>query len=150
MRAVIQRVSRADVKIGGTITGEIERGLLVLVAIAPPDTAADGEWLAEKIAGLRIFPDEAGQMNRSVREISGGILVVSQFTLLASTRKGTRPSFNGAASPSLAKELYQRFLEQMTAAVGRPAACGDFGAEMQISLVNEGPVTLIIDSQQRE
>jgi D-aminoacyl-tRNA deacylase len=150
MRAVIQRVSRADVKIGGNLAGEIGPGLLVLLGIAREDTAADGEWLAEKLVRLRIFADDAGQMNRSLQETGGGILVVSQFTLLASTRKGTRPSFNGAADPGPAKALYELFLRQIATALSRPVACGEFGAEMQVSLVNDGPVTLIVDSKQRE
>lgn len=147
---MIQRVSRADVKIGGKVAGEIASGLLVLLGIAPGDTDADGSWLAEKIVRLRIFADDAGQMNRSVVEIGGGVLVVSQFTLFASTRKGTRPSFHGAAQPERAKALYEKFREQMTLALGRTVASGEFGADMQVSLVNDGPVTLIIDSAQRE
>ena len=143
MRAVIQRVSSASVSIEGTVRGAIGPGLLVLLGIAPDDSPADGEWLARKLCGLRIFPDEAGQMNRSVEDIAGGILVVSQFTLFASTRKGTRPSFNGAASPGLAKELYHAFLDQLAAVRGglRPA-CGEFAAMMQVALVNDGPVTI--------
>lgn len=132
------------------MAGEIGPGLLVLLGIAAEDTEADGAWLAEKIARLRIFADAADQMNRSVQEAGGGILVVSQFTLLASTRKGTRPSFNGAAKPAPAKALYERFLRQMATALDRPVACGEFGADMQVSLVNDGPVTLIIDSRERE
>lgn len=150
MRAVIQRVSRADVKIDGKIAGEIGAGLLILLGVAEGDISADGEWLAAKIARLRIFPDEAGQMNRSVEEISGGILVVSQFTLIASTRKGTRPSFNDAAKPEVARPLYESFLAQIETALGRAVARGEFGASMQVSLVNDGPVTLIIDSRARE
>lgn len=150
MRAVIQRVSSASVSIDGAITGEIGTGLLVLVGVAQADTPEDGEWLAQKITRLRIFPDEAGQMNRSVQDVGGGILVVSQFTLFASTRKGTRPSFNGAGAPALAEELYLRFVEQTSAALGRPAATGRFAAMMQVSLVNDGPVTIIIDTKARE
>jgi D-tyrosyl-tRNA(Tyr) deacylase len=150
MRAVIQRVTQADVKIDGGIAGEISAGLLVLLGVAEGDTASDGEWLAAKIARLRIFADEAGQMNRSVAETSGGVLVVSQFTLIASTRKGTRPSFNDAAKPDHARPLYETFLVQLETALGRRVARGEFGASMQVSLVNDGPVTLIIDSRLRE
>lgn len=150
MRAVIQRAARASVTIEGRVAGEIQRGLLVLVAVAEGDTAADGEWLAAKLAALRIFPDDEGRMNRSVVDIGGGILVVSQFTLFASTRKGTRPSFNGAAAPAVAIPLYEQFLAQTEAALGRTVARGEFGASMQVELVNDGPVTLIIDTRDRD
>ncbi|MBI5766741.1 MAG: D-tyrosyl-tRNA(Tyr) deacylase [Verrucomicrobia bacterium] len=159
MRAVVQRVSSARVTIDGRVAGAIERGLLVLLGIAPTDTAADGEWLAQKIAALRIFEDAEGRMNRSVVDVAaaGGalrpdtptVLVVSQFTLFASTRKGTRPSFNDAAKPDLAIPLYEKFLAQMEAALGRTVARGEFGAMMQVALVNDGPVTLIIDTRER-
>jgi D-tyrosyl-tRNA(Tyr) deacylase len=150
MRLVIQRVSSARVTIGDRVAGEISRGLLVLLGIATTDSAEDGEWLAQKIAKLRIFPDDAGQMNRSVQDIAGGVLVVSQFTLIASTRKGTRPSFNDAARPEHAQPLYERFLAQLESALGRSVARGEFGADMQVALVNDGPVTLVIDSRARE
>lgn len=150
MRLVLQRVSSAGVTIAGRVAGQIERGLLVLVGIESADTAADGEWLAQKIVKLRIFADEAGQMNKSVADIGGGILLISQFTLHASTQKGTRPSFNAAARPEHAKPLYEQFIAQLSAALGRPVQTGEFGAMMQVALVNDGPVTLIIDSQQRE
>jgi len=150
MRVVIQRVSRADVKIDGKTAGEIERGLLVLLGVAQGDTSDDAAWLAGKIAQLRIFPDETGAMNRSVRDSGGGVLVISQFTLLASTRKGTRPSFNDAAKPAEARMLYESFLSQLEAALGQAVARGEFGANMQVSLINDGPVTLIIDSRVRE
>jgi D-aminoacyl-tRNA deacylase len=150
MRAVIQRVTRADVKIAGNTVGEITGGLVVLLAVADNDTPTEGEWLAGKIARLRIFADSAGLMNRSLEETGGGVLVISQFTLLASTRKGTRPSFNRAAPPELARTLYENFLRQMEAALGRSVACGEFGGDMQVSLLNDGPVTLVIDSQLRE
>jgi D-tyrosyl-tRNA(Tyr) deacylase len=150
MRAVVQRVSSASVSIDGHVTGEIQRGLLVLLGIAPYDSVDDGAWLAQKLAALRIFEDESGKMNRSVVDLGGGVLVVSQFTLFASTRKGTRPSFNDAAKPDIAIPLYERFLAQMATALGRSVACGKFGAMMQVSLVNDGPVTLIIDSRERE
>lgn len=150
MRAVLQRVSHADVSIAGRVAGAIDRGLLVLLGIGRDDTPADAEWLIQKIVRLRIFPDDAGQMNRSVQDIAGGLLVVSQFTLLASTRKGTRPSFNDAARPELARPLYEQFLQLAAAALGRPVAAGEFGADMQVTLVNDGPVTLVLDSRQRE
>lgn len=150
MRAVIQRVSSASVTIDGVVNGQISSGLLVLLGIAQGDTAGDGEWLAQKIAKLRIFSDEAGQMNRSVVDIGGDILVVSQFTLFASTRKGTRPSFNAAAAPDLAESLYTTFVSQMNHALGHPVATGRFAAMMQVALINDGPVTLIIDTKTRE
>jgi D-tyrosyl-tRNA(Tyr) deacylase len=124
--------------------------LLVLLGVAEGDTPADGAWLAQKIAQLRIFADEADRMNRSVQDIAGGVLVVSQFTLFASTRKGTRPSFNGAAAPELANSLYQDFVRQLESLLGRPVPTGRFGAMMQVALVNDGPVTLLIDTKTRE
>lgn len=150
MRIVVQRVASAKVSVEGRVTGEIGRGLLVLQGIVPDDTAADGEWLAQKLAKLRIFEDADGKMNLSVADISGGILLVSQFTLHASTAKGTRPSFNAAARPEIARPLYELFQQQLVTASGRPVATGEFGAMMQIALVNDGPVTLIIDSKLRE
>ena len=150
MRVVVQRVSSASVTISGRIAGKIERGLLVFVGIEAADTIADGEWLAGKVAKLRIFPDESGQMNQSVIEIAGGILLISQFTLHASTKKGTRPSFHQAARPEHAKPLYEKFIAQLSTALGQSVATGEFGAEMQVALVNDGPVTLIIDSKSRE
>ena len=151
MRAVLQRVSSASVRIDGHVRASIQQGLLVLLGVGPADTAEDGEWLAQKLAKLRIFPDEAGHMNRSVCDLNGGLLVVSQFTLFASTRKGTRPSFNEAAPPALARELYERFLRQASEALGgKNVECGEFGAMMDVSLVNDGPVTILIDTKQRE
>jgi D-tyrosyl-tRNA(Tyr) deacylase len=150
MRIILQRVSTASVTIEGKVHGQIGAGLLVLLGVAPDDTVEDGEWLAQKIAKLRIFPDDAGQMNCSIVDIGGGVLVVSQFTLFASTRKGTRPSFNAAAAPALAQSLYNSFVDQMTAALGRPVATGQFAAMMQVALVNDGPVTLLLDSKIRE
>ena len=149
MRAVLQRVTEARVKIAGSIVGEIGPGLLVLLGVAHGDTDPDAQWLAEKICALRIFADAAGHLNLSVRDTAGGLLVVSQFTLIASTRKGTRPSFNDAAKPDLAIPLYESFLRHATAALGRPVATGRFGAMMAVSLVNDGPVTLVIDSRLR-
>ena len=150
MRAVVQRVSSASVSIDGAVVGEIGPGLLVLLGVAEGDTPADGAWLAQKIAQLRIFADDADRMNRSVQDIAGGVLVVSQFTLFASTRKGTRPSFNAAAAPELANSLYQDFVRQLESLLGRPVPTGRFGAMMQVALVNDGPVTLLIDTKTRE
>jgi len=150
MRIILQRVSTASVTVEGKVHGQIDAGVLVLLGVAPDDTVEDGAWLAQKIAKLRIFPDDAGQMNCSIVDIGGGVLVVSQFTLFASTRKGTRPSFNAAAVPALAQSLYNSFVDQMTAALGRPVATGQFAAMMQVALVNDGPVTLLLDSKIRE
>lgn len=149
MRLVVQRVSSASVSIDGRTTGSIDRGLVVFVGIETADTAADGEWLAQKITKLRIFPDEAGVMNLSVTDISGGILVISQFTLHASLQKGSRPSYNQAARPDHARPLYDLFLSQVSTALGRPPGSGEFGADMKVSLVNDGPVTLWLDSKAR-
>ena len=150
MRAVVQRVSRAAVTVGGAVTGEIGRGLLVLVGIATDDTSDDIGWLAGKIAQQKLFPDESGRMNLSVTEIGGGVLVVSQFTLLASTRKGTKPSWHRAAGPEAALPLYEEFVRAMEVMLGRPVATGEFGAMMHVELVNDGPVTLVLDSRLRE
>lgn len=150
MRVVLQRVSSARVTIAGRIAGQIERGLLIFVGIEASDAAVDGEWLAQKIAKLRIFTDAEQHMNLSVVDLAGGILLVSQFTLHASTQKGTRPSFNAAARPEHARPLYEQFIAQLTAALGRQVETGEFGAMMEVTLVNDGPVTLVIDSKIRE
>lgn len=150
MRAVVQRVSSARVTVASEVTGEIGTGLLVLLGVAQSDTEADAQWLAEKLCALRIFADSEGKMNRSVVDIAGGVLVVSQFTLFASTRKGTRPSFNDAAKPELAIPLYEAFNRFASAALGRPVATGRFAAMMEVALVNDGPVTIVIDSKVRE
>ena len=150
MRAVVQRVSEASVTIDGETVGRIGRGLLVLVGVEVGDAVADAEWLAGKIAQLRIFGDGDGKMNLGVREIDGGVLVVSQFTLHASTQKGNRPSFLAAARPEEAVPLYERFLAAVEAALGRPVPRGVFGADMRVSLVNDGPVTILVDSRRRE
>jgi D-tyrosyl-tRNA(Tyr) deacylase len=149
MRVVLQRVSSAAVTVDGRVTGQIDRGLLLFVGIESADTAEDGDWLARKITRLRIFADGDDQMNRSVIDIGGGLLLVSQFTLHASTQKGTRPSFNAAARPELAKPLYELFTTQLARELGHAVATGEFGAMMQVSLVNDGPVTLWLDSKQR-
>jgi D-tyrosyl-tRNA(Tyr) deacylase len=145
MRAVVQRVSRAAVSVDGAVTGAIERGLLVLLGVAPGDTEAEARWLADKVVGLRIFPDAEGKMNRDVAEAGGGVLVVSQFTLYGDCRKGRRPSFVGAAPPEVAEPLYEAFVLAVRAN-GLPAATGRFGAMMQVELVNDGPVTLLVDT----
>ena len=150
MRAVIQRVSTAAVAIGGQIKASIQPGLLVLVAVEEADTSGDIEWLAGKIVRLRIFNDENGLMNRSVQDIQGDILVISQFTLFASTKKGNRPSYSRAARPEIAVPLYEAFVRQLVVALGHPVQTGEFGADMQVTLTNDGPVTIIIDSQNRE
>lgn len=150
MRAVVQRVSRASVTVEGRVTGSIGRGLVVLVGVAADDAEEDIAWLAGKIAGQKLFPDESGRMNLSVMESGGGVLVVSQFTLLASTRKGTKPSWHRAAGPEVAVPLYGRFLAAVEKALDRPVATGQFGAMMELALVNDGPVTLVLDSRLRE
>ena len=149
MRAVVQRVSEASVTIDGRTVGRIDVGLLVLVGVELGDTAADADWLAGKIGALRIFADEAGRMNHSVRDVGGATLVVSQFTLLADTARGTRPSFVRAARPEEAVPLYERFARALGAAAGRPAERGVFAADMRVALVNDGPVTICIDSRRR-
>jgi D-tyrosyl-tRNA(Tyr) deacylase len=150
MRAVIQRVSEAKVKIGGTTKGAIQRGLLVLLAVEEADTAEDIEWLSGKIVRLRIFDDENGVMNRSAQDIQGDILLVSQFTLFASTKKGNRPSYSRSARPELAIPLYEKFIQRLQQDFGKPIQTGEFGAQMLVSLTNDGPVTIIIDSKSRE
>lgn len=155
MRAVLQRVTSARVTVAGQTCGEIGPGLLVFLGVAEDDAGADGEWLVQKIAGLRLFPDEghadsSDRMSRSVQETGGGMLVVSQFTLTASTRKGTRPSFHRAARPEAALPLYEDFLRRMETALGRSPASGRFGAMMEVTAVNDGPVTIILDSKLRE
>ena len=150
MRAVGQRVASARVTVEGSVTGEIGPGLLVLLGVGREDTSEDAAWLAAKVSALRIFEDETGRMNRAVTETGGGILVVSQFTLFASTRKGTRPSFNDAAPPDHAIPLYEEFNRLTAAALGRPVQTGKFGAHMDVALVNDGPVTILIDSKTRE
>ena len=150
MRALIQRVREAQVSVDGRAVGTIGAGLLVLAAVAADDTAADREWLARKIIALRIFDDDAGVMNRSVADIGGAILAVSQFTLFASTRKGARPSWSGAAPPAIAQPQFDAFVGTLAAALGKAVATGEFGAAMQVALVNDGPVTIWLDSRQRE
>jgi D-tyrosyl-tRNA(Tyr) deacylase len=150
MRAVIQRVSEARVSIGGAVKGAIQNGLAVLLAVEEADTAEDIEWLSGKVVRLRVFDDADGVMNRSVQEAQGGILLVSQFTLFASTKKGNRPSYSRAARPEIAVPLYERFMARLAQDFGKPIATGEFGAQMLVSLTNDGPVTIIIDSKARE
>ena len=150
MRAVIQRVTEASVTISGVTTAAIGPGLAVLLGVAEGDQEADVEYLAGKIVRMRIFPDDAGLMNRSLIDCGSALLVVSQFTLLASTRDGNRPSFTRAARPEVALGLYQALVGRCAALVGRPVATGTFGADMRLGLVNDGPVTIHIDSRQRE
>lgn len=150
MRIVIQRVSQASVIIDGAISGSIDSGLLILLGIEDADTVEDIEWLCRKITNLRIFNDEAGVMNKSVLDINGGLLVVSQFTLHASTKKGNRPSYIRASKPDVAIPLYESFLKNLAFVASRPVASGQFGADMKVNLLNDGPVTIIIDSKNRE
>lgn len=150
MRAVIQRASQASVAIAGQIKSSIGSGLLVLIGIEESDSAEDIEWLSGKIVRLRIFDDEDGVMNRSVQDVAGGILVVSQFTLFASTKKGNRPSYIRSARPEISIPLYQQFVAQLEKDFGQPVQTGEFGADMQVSLINDGPVTILIDSRARE
>jgi len=150
MRAVIQRVSEAKVTIDGNVAGSIGNGLTVLLAIEEADNAEDIEWLSGKIVRLRIFDDAEGLMNRSVLDVQGDILLVSQFTLFASTKKGNRPSFSRSARPETAVPLYETFIVRLSLDLGRPIQTGRFGANMRVSLINDGPVTIIIDSKSRE
>jgi len=150
MRAVIQRVSEAKVTIAGAIKGAIQKGLLILLAVEEADTPEDIEWLSGKIVRLRIFADESGVMNRSVQDVQGEILLISQFTLFASTRKGNRPSYSRSARPELAIPLYEKFIQRLQQDFGKPIQTGEFGAQMLVSLTNDGPVTINIDSKTRE
>jgi D-tyrosyl-tRNA(Tyr) deacylase len=150
MRILVQRVAEASVEVEGRVVGRIGRGLLCLVGVQPDDGEPDLDWLARKVTSLRIFEDAAGLMNRAVGEVGGEILAVSQFTLYASTRKGARPSFSGAAAPDLAQPLFERLVATLSAQLGRPVPTGVFGAHMRVALVNDGPVTIWLDSRARE
>lgn len=150
MRVVIQRVRSASVSIGGTLTAAIETGFMILLGIETEDTADDAQWLCKKIAGLRVFADQDGLMNRDLRDAEGAVLLVSQFTLHASYKKGNRPSFIRAARPEQAVPLYAYFKEQLEQESGRPVMTGVFGADMQVALVNDGPVTILMDSRNKE
>lgn len=150
MRAVIQRVSSASVTIGGQVKSSIGKGLLVLLGVGYEDGQEDIDWLVKKISALRIFDDEAGVMNRSVVDVEGEALVVSQFTLMASTKKGNRPSYIHAAGHEIAVPLYESFCTALSEAVGKPVGTGEFGADMKVALVNDGPVTICIDTKNKE
>jgi len=150
MRAVIQRVSQASVTVEGAIIGQIQRGLMVLVGIVNEDDAFDIEWLSNKIINMRIFDDENGIMNKSIVEIEGSLLLVSQFTLHASTKKGNRPSYIAAAKPEISIPLYQAMIKQLEKDLGAPIQTGKFGADMKMALINDGPVTITIDSKNKE
>lgn len=150
MKAVIQRVSKANVKVDGKISGEINEGLLVLFGIEDADTDEDIQWLSNKIVNLRIFNDENGVMNKSVMEIDGNILLVSQFTLHASTKKGNRPSYIKASKPDFAIPMYEKMIGQLEADLRRKIQTGIFGADMKVELLNDGPVTIIIDTKNKE
>ena len=150
MRVVLQRVSKASVTIDGEIVSEIGRGMLILVGIEDEDTQDDINWLAAKIIQLRIFDDENGVMNLSVKDVEGEILIVSQFTLHASTKKGNRPSYIRASKPDFAIPIYEKFIQKTEELMGKKAGTGRFGAMMDVALVNDGPVTIIIDSKQKD
>jgi D-tyrosyl-tRNA(Tyr) deacylase len=150
MRVVIQRVLEASVTVNGTIVGQIQKGLMVLVGIVNEDDQADIDWLCNKIVNMRIFEDEQGIMNKSVLEIGGSILLVSQFTLHASTKKGNRPSYIAAAKPDISIPLYEQLIVQLQKDLGAPIQTGKFGADMKVGLINDGPVTITIDSKNKE
>jgi D-tyrosyl-tRNA(Tyr) deacylase len=150
MRAVVQRVREARVIVDARIVGSIGSGLLVLGGVSPADTDADRDWLSRKIVTLRIFDDDAGVMNRSITEVGGELLAVSQFTLFASTRKGARPSYSAAAAPEVAAPAFAAFVRALERDLGRPVPTGVFGANMQVALVNDGPVTIWLDTAARE
>ncbi len=150
MRAVLQRTAHASVKVDGQITGAIEKGLLVLVGIEDADTTEDLEWLSSKIVNLRIFDDENGVMNLSVNDVAGDVLLVSQFTLHASTKKGNRPSYIKASKPDFAVPMYEKMIVQLEQELGRKIQTGVFGADMKVELLNDGPVTIVIDTKNKE
>ena len=150
MRTVIQRVTSASVSIGGEVVGEIGKGVMLLLGITPEDTQQDADWLVGKVSRLRIFDDANGVMNLSLQDIEGEALVVSQFTLMASYKKGNRPSYIHAAPPAVAIPLYEYFVAQLQQALGRPVPTGRFGADMQVTLTNDGPVTIVMDSKNPE
>lgn len=150
MKVVIQRVSKASVKVEGKITGEINEGILILLGVEDADSDEDIQWLSNKIVNLRIFNDNEGVMNRSVIDINGNILLVSQFTLHASTRKGNRPSYIKASKPGFAIPLYEKMISQLETDLGKKIQAGIFGADMKVELLNDGPVTIIIDTKNKE
>ncbi len=150
MRAVLQRVTKASCTVDGQVTGSIDKGLLILLGIAADDTEDDLQWLAQKIAGMRIFGDDEGLMNKSILDIGGRILLISQFTLFAQTKKGNRPSFIRAARPEVAVPLYEQMIKTLAALTSTKIETGIFGADMQINLTNDGPVTIILDTKDRD
>ena len=150
MRVVIQRVSQSKVKVSGEVIGEIKEGLMVLVSFVDEDNDTDLDWMTKKIINLRIFNDDEGKMNRSVQDVGGDILLISQFTLHGSTKKGNRPSFIKAAKPDFANVMYERFIKVLEQSLGKEIQTGEFGGDMKVSLVNDGPTTIIIDSKDKE
>ena len=150
MRVVIQRVSEASIKIEGEVKGEIQQGLMVLVGVEDADNEADVDWIASKIINQRIFSDVEGKMNLSVKDVGGNVLLISQFTLHASTKKGNRPSFINAAKPPIAIPLYNSLISKLSVLLGCEIATGEFGANMKVSLINDGPVTIVMDSKRKE
>ncbi|OKL39312.1 D-aminoacyl-tRNA deacylase [Pontibacter flavimaris] len=150
MRIVIQRVTQAAVEIEGSTKGKIGPGLLLLAGFTDDDTEEDLKWMAGKVAALRIFSDAEGKMNLSIKDVEGEALVISQFTLYASTKKGNRPSYTNAAPPVVSIPLYERFVKLMEEALGKPVQTGEFGADMQVSLLNDGPVTIVMDTKQKD
>ena len=150
MRAVLQRVTQASCTVDGEITGAIDTGFLVLLGIEDADRLDDLDWLAQKIIGMRVFGDENGMMNKALADVDGDILLISQFTLFASTKKGNRPGFTKAARPDIAIPLYEKMIEKLSALLGKKVKTGIFGADMKIALLNDGPVTIIIDTKNKE
>ena len=150
MRVVVQRVSQSNVKVSGEVIGEIKEGLMVLVSFVDEDNDTDLGWMTKKIINLRIFNDDEGKMNRSVQDVGGDILLISQFTLHGSTKKGNRPSFIKAAKPDFAKVMYEKFIKVLEQSLGKEIQTGEFGGDMKVSLINDGPTTIIIDSKIKE
>jgi D-tyrosyl-tRNA(Tyr) deacylase len=150
MRVVIQRVSEASVKVDGAIVGAIQGGLMVLLGIQNEDTIDDIQWMSNKLVQMRIFDDAEGVMNHSLQEMGGSILLISQFTLYAATQKGNRPSYIAAAKPEIAIPIYEQMIQQLTKDLGKPIATGQFGADMKVALINDGPVTILMDSKNRD
>ena len=150
MKVVVQRVSQSNVKVSGEVIGEIKEGLMVLVSFVDEDNDIDLEWMTKKIVNLRIFNDDEGKMNRSVQDVGGDILLISQFTLHGSTKKGNRPSFIKAAKPDFANVMYEKFIKILEESLGKRIQTGEFGGDMKVSLINDGPTTIIIDSKNKE
>ena len=150
MRVVVQRVSQSNVKVSGEVIGKINEGLMVLISFVDEDNDTDLDWMIKKIINLRIFNDDEGKMNRSVQDIGGDILLISQFTLHGSTKKGNRPSFIKAAKPDFAKVMYERFIKVLEQSLGKEIQTGEFGGDMKVSLINDGPTTIIVDSKIKE